>query len=117
MIFASAFIAAADDFHLLGGLDDAIVNPADADSADVVIILNGGDAQLKRSIRIAVGRGDVLQNCFKERLNAGAGFFEFPGSGASAAGGVEDGEIKSLVVGAQFDEQIEHFVEHFMRAS
>src|SRR5258706_11864817 len=60
--------------------------------------------------------GDVLEDRLEERLDAGAGVFELPGSGSSAAGSVEDGEIQSFIISAELDEEIEDLVEHFMRA-
>src|SRR5688572_23976624 len=117
MILAGSFIAAADDFHLLASLDDAVVNPAHTNPADIVVVLDRGDAELKRGIRITGRRGNVFENRFKKRLNTFPRLFEFPGSGAFAAGGVEDGEVESLIIRAQLNEQVKDLIKHLVGPS
>ena len=52
---------AANDLDLLAGLDPAIVNAADANSSHIVVVLNAGDLNLQRFVRVAVRSRNVLQ--------------------------------------------------------
>ena len=105
---------AAADRDLLAGFDLAVVDATDADAADVVVVENAADLDLQGFIEIAVRRGDVLQQRFEDGENVRARLLKLPGRGTGPAAGVEDREIEGLVVGAQFDEEVEYFIEHGM---
>jgi hypothetical protein len=72
------------------------------------------DADLKRLVRIAVRRRDVLQHRLEHRLDVLARLFQLPARGARAAGGVEHREVQRLVIRAQLDEQVEDLIQHFV---
>jgi ATP-dependent Lhr-like helicase len=73
------------DDDLLGVLDLAIIDSADADSAHVFVVQNGGDADLKRLVRIAVRSRDVLDDRLEDGQDILTRLFKLPACGARAA--------------------------------
>ena len=59
-------------------------------------------------------RRHMLQDRFKKRLNARARLFQFPGRGSSATRSIQNRKIQSLIIGPQLDEQLKHFIKHFV---
>ncbi len=94
----------------------AVVDAADADSADVIVVLNAADLDLQRLVRIAMRRGNVLEQRFENRHDIRARLFQAPRRRAGSAAGVEHREIERLIIGAEFDEQIEDFIQHLIGA-
>ena len=62
-------IVMVDDDNLLIDGNLAIIHFADADSADVFVVINGTDQQLQTSIRVALVSRDVVQDRVEQRLH------------------------------------------------
>jgi hypothetical protein len=58
----------------------------------------------------------MLEQRFEDRNDVRSGLLQFPRSRARPAAGVEHREIQRLIIRAQFHKQLEHFVEHLVRA-
>src|SRR5258706_366967 len=69
---------AANDRDLLTGLHAAVIDAADADAADVVVVLDRVDLDLEALVGIAVGRGNVLEQRLEDRDDVFAFFLEGP---------------------------------------
>ena len=87
-----------------------------ADAAHAFVIVDGGDQHLRRAFHVAFGRGDVFQNGLKQRPQVGRGLIQIQRGRTGAGGGVHDGPIQRGLVRAQFNEQIQHLVHHFLAA-
>ena len=61
-------------------------------------------------------RGDVFHQRFEDRRDVLARLFELPACGSRATRGIEHREIQRLIIRAEFDEQVEDHVEHFVGA-
>ena len=83
---------------------------------EVVAIQQRGE-EGERAGRIEAGGGDVVGDHLEQRLQrAVARAVVFAGI-AVAAAGVEHREVQLLVVGIEADEQVEHLVQHGLRAT
>ena len=76
---------ALNNCHLLAGPDGTVVDPTDPDSADIIIVEDRGDLNLKRLVFVAVRRRNMLQQCLENRLNVGSRLFQMPGCDSRAA--------------------------------
>ena len=107
-------VHAADGHHV--GLDGAALDATDADAAHVVVVVDGGDQQLQRLVRVALGRGDVLQDAVEQRAQVGARLAPVRGGGAGASRGVDHRAVQLLVAGVQVDQQLQRLVQHLVAA-
>ena len=103
----------AADSHL-AGVDAAALDAAHADAAHVVVVVDGGDQQLQRAFRVALGRRDVRKDCVEQGPQVGAGLAPVGAGCAGAAGGVDDGAVQLLVAGVQVDQQLQRLVHHLV---
>ena len=81
-------------------MDRAAFDAADSDSADIVVIVDGGNKHLQRAGLVSLRRRDMLQNGAEQHLQV----FSFHivrlvRSGACPAGTVENGAVQLLVAG------------------
>ena len=104
------------DHSLLAHLDGAALNAADADTAHVVAVVDGGDQQLEGALLVSLGSGDVVHDGLKEGGQILAHVVGIKGSGAVAARAVEHRRIQLLVGGVQVDEQLQDLVLHLTQA-
>ena len=82
------------------GLDRAAFDAADGDSADIVVIVDGGNKHLQRAGLVSLRRGDMLQNGAEQHLQIFPFHIVRPvRSGACPAGTVENGAVQLLVAG------------------
>ena len=88
----------------MAGVNDAVVDASDADPPDVVVVLDVGNADLERLVLVAMRRGNVFEQGFKDGRDVVAGLFELPSRDARPSRGVEHRKIERLVIRAQFDE-------------
>ena len=107
-------VAAAKD-HLLAVLDVAALHTADADAADVIVVIDVGEQDLRRAIQVSLRGGNLLEDHVKQRLHVRAGHVWVGGSIAVAAGGIHNRELELIVVRAELDEQVEHLVDDLQR--
>ncbi len=87
----------------------------DADAPNVLVVVDRGNEELERTF-FARGLGHVRDDRFEERFEIVALVFERALRDAELAVGEEDREIGLLVAGAQFDEEVERFVDDFLGA-
>ena len=91
--------------------DRAVVDLADHDPAQEIGIIEGGHLHLQGLLRIADGGRHMAQDRVKERLHVVAldrhGRLGIAGHAATK----QIGEVALVVVGAQFQEQVEHLVD------
>ena len=100
---------------LLAGLDATALDSADADPADVLVVLDIGDEELEGCFDVALRRGDLADDGFEQRLHVGGHLVVIERGDALARGGVDDRELKLIVVGAELDEEVEHLVDDLLR--
>ena len=77
---------------------------ADADSTDVVVVLNAGDANLKPLVRVTMRGRDVLDDRLEERLHRAAGVIELFFGVTALGAGVNHREIQLFIRRVQRDE-------------
>ena len=97
-------------------LERAAGDAADADSADKVVVVDGGDQHLHRRVRVALRRGDVLEDGFKQRAQVFARHIRVERRGAGAGAGVDDRGIELAFVRAEVDHQVEGLVVDLLAA-
>ncbi len=93
----------------------AAENAADADAADVLVVVDRADQHLERAF-FARRLRRRAQDRVEERLEVGAGNRRIERRGAGLRVGIDDLEVGLLVGRAELDEEVEHFVDDFRRA-
>ncbi len=76
----------------------------DGDAAFVIVIGQRGDEQLRRAIRLDLGRGDIVQNRVEQRLQVRADDARRKRGLSLDRIGIDDGELGLLVRRAQVNE-------------
>ena len=99
--------------HVLAVLDGAADHTAHHDPAHIVIVVQGVDQHLKRSVHIHVRSGDAFDDGAEQRFQVVAFVIHGQLGNALLGGGIDHREIQLVVVGVQFDEQVQDFVHHF----
>ena len=84
----------------------AALNAPDADAAHVVVVVDGGNEQLQRRVRVALRRGDVGEDGVKQRPQNHARHFPVGRGRAVAAGGEDDGAVELFVGGVQLQKAV-----------
>jgi len=103
--------------HLLSHLNGASCDAADADSAHVLIIVNGGDQHLQRCLRIALRRIHIGHNGVEQGFEVGACFVGVKAGRAGTAGAVQErGVFQLFLAGIQIHEQLQHLVCDLVQA-
>ena len=106
--------AVAENQDHVGALTDlSSLHTADAEAADVVVVVDGADEKLQGPFRVADRRRDALQNGVEQRTAVVVRVFERDADVAGAARRVEDREVDLLVRCTELDHEVEHFVDHF----
>ena len=95
-----------NDVHAL--LEGAAHHAAHADAAYILGIVDGGDQHLRRALRIALGRGDVLEDGLEQGLQINAGLVHAQRGCTLAGGHIQDGVIQGAFIGVQVDQQIQN---------
>ena len=94
-------------------VDHAVEDAADADAADVFIVVDVRDLQLQRFFEVGDGAFDLVDDGFHQRTHVHVFVVGVEAGVAVAAGGVDDGEIEGVVVGVELHEEVEDLVEDF----
>ena len=111
--FAGALLAVAIHHrNLLVGLDLAALDAADADQADVAVVVELADAHLERAVRIDFRRLHVLHDRFVQRRHVAFARGAFKAGVAVQGGGVDHRKVELLVGRAEAVEQVEGLVQH-----
>ena len=106
------FFSAANGDRL-AHLDGAPFHPANADAAHIVVIVDIGKQHLGGAFQVALRARHLFDDHLKQGGHVGAGSGGVQGGIAVPGGGIAHGEVQLVVVGAQFNEQVQHLVHHF----
>ena len=85
--------------------------PADADPADVFVVVNVADDRLQRSVQVALRRRDLGKNGIEQRGEVGTGNGGVVSCPALFRAGINHLEIKLIVVRAELDEKVDDSVD------
>ena len=96
--------------------DGAVEDAANGQAAQIVGIVQIGHQHLEGLVGIVFWSGNLAEDGFKEGLEILALVVLVVHGNAVAAHGIEHGEFQLFVVGAEVDEEIVDFVEHFLDA-
>src|SRR5579862_1675379 len=112
--FAPPVLVDADDgiAHRHASADDAPVG----DAAKVVAVVEIRHEHLEKRLLRDGGRRYLLHDSLEERLHRLARLADVAHGVPLLRAAVDDGEVELRVGGFQFDEQVEHHVEHLVRA-
>src|SRR5205085_8208829 len=106
---------AADEYDVGALLHDTALHAADAEAADVFVVVDGGNEELHRPFGMTGWRRNALEDGIEERTAIFRRFAEVVADDALTADRVEHRKVELLVRGAELDHQIEDFVQHFLR--
>ena len=102
------------DHDLVILADGAPLDAADRNAAHKLIVVDGGDQHLERSVQLHLRGGNVLQNRLKQGFQVGARLLRRIGSRACPGGAEEHGGVQLLVSGVQIHQQFQHLVDDLM---
>ena len=103
------------DHTLLAGLHRAVVHLSDPNPAHIFIVVNRADKHLRLRVRIPLWRGNVLQNCFKQRRHIRLRIIYIALCKARPGGGIDKRAVKLLVRSVQIHEKLQNLVHHLVR--
>ena len=99
---------------LLAHLHCAALNAANADTAHILIVVDGRYQHLQGRSGVAGGGGDVVDNGFKQRCEVGAHLIGTIGGNALPGRAENGGGVELLVGGVQIQEQLQDFIHDLM---
>ena len=102
--------------HFLADLGNAVLDAADADAANELVVVNRGDQHLEGSLGIALRRLDGVQQGVEQGDQVGAGHIGVQACGALTAAAEQDGAFQLLIGSAQIHQQVKHLVDDFLDA-
>ena len=83
-------IVVVDKDNVLADLDAAVADLADADAADIVVVVDRGDQDLGRSVGITDRRRNVLEDRIKQGLHGDSRASEIQGGNAALRGSEDE---------------------------
>ena len=98
--------------HILIDTQLTALNTADADTAHIIVIVNGRDQQLQRLLCLALRCGDIIQNGIKQGSQIRSHRFGIQRSGTGSAAAEEHGRIQLLVGRTQIDQQLQRLINY-----
>ncbi len=101
---------------LLADRDRAVVDLADADTPDILVVVNRGNENLRPPLRIALRCRNVIDDGLKERREVLRLIPEVTHAGALTRGCVEERALELLVRGVEVHEELQHLVDDLLRA-
>ncbi len=104
------------DRHIVTGPKPPASDAADGEPAEIVAVVEVRDHQLKASLALRRGRGELLQDGIEEQLQVGVFSVWLRPRRALAGVGIEDGKVELILCRVEVDEQIEDLVHHFLDA-
>ena len=107
----AVIFAAVPQLDHLPGLHRAAADAADADAADVRVVVERRDLELQRRVRLALGRRHVVQDGFVQRAHVGLAARVIRAGPAFERRGVDHREVELAVGGAELVEQFEGLVD------
>ena len=109
-------IVVVADLDLLVLPDDAALDTADGDAANVLVIVDAAHQHLEGSVQVHLRLGDVLEDGIEQGLEIGALHLGRIARGAVSAGAEEHRGIELLVGGIQIHEKLENLVHDLVDA-
>ena len=101
------------DGDLLVGAHPAPLDPADADAADVVVIVYGGHEQLHGPVFVYLHGRDMIEDGIEERGEVFALLVGIARRRARPARTEQDGAVELVVAGVEVEQEFEDLVLHF----
>ena len=98
------------DRDLLANLHRAALDAADADAANILVVVDRGNQHLGRAFGVDLRRRDVLQNLLKQRGQVGALGVRGHGCGARAARAIHDRAVQLLVRCVEVQKKLKHLI-------
>ena len=114
---ALVFIVVVDENNILSDADGAVGNLADTDAADIVIIVNGRDQNLRGSLRISGRSRDVLDDGFEQRLHGNSGASKIKRCNSGLCGSKNKRAVELLIVCAKVHEKLQNLIDDLSRTS
>ena len=96
--------------------DDAALDAADTDTADIIVVVDGGDEHLQLAVFVSLGRRHIFQNLIKQGAQIGAGYIRIERGRTRSARAEDHRAVQLLVVCVQLHEQLENLVLHLFDA-
>ena len=109
----AAVIVAHDNFFC--HIHFAALDTADADTSDVLVVVDCAHKQLKIAVFVAFGSGDIVDYCVKKRFEIHAGHVIITGCRRLLAAAIQDGALELFVACVKVEKKFEHFVAHFVK--
>ncbi len=97
---------------VLPGTDHAAADAADADPADIAVVIERRDLQLQRSRLVGCGLWHVRQDRLEQCAHVLAGRSMIGAGAPLQRRGINHGEVQLLVARAELVEQLERLVDH-----
>ena len=102
--------------HFLAHLGDAVLDAADADAANELIVVHRGHQHLEGSLGVALGRLDGAQQGVEQGDQVSAGYIGVKACSAITATAEQHGAVQLLVGSTQIHQQVEDLVDDFLDA-
>ena len=111
--FAAVVIVA--DGYALSLLKHTALDTADTDSTNKLVVVDGGNEELKRLVLVTVGCGHIFKNGVKKGGKILTGGMGVKGSGTRSTGAEEHRGIKLLVSGVKLQKKLKHLVTNLVK--
>ena len=105
------------DSNLLADLHRAALDTADADTADVLVVVDRGYQHLGRAFDVNLRRRNVLEDLLEQWSQVLALHVRRHGSSACTAGAVNDRAVQLLVGRIEVEQQLENLVSDLIQTS
>ena len=106
-----------DQQGILVDPDAAAVDLADADPADIFVVIDGGDQHLERSFRITLRCRDIVEDRLEERGHVRRLITDLLHGVAFLRGCEDKGAVQLLVGSIQVHQQFQRLIHNLIRAS
>ena len=97
--------------------DNAALYSAYAYSADIIIVVDRGNEQLKRSVFVALGRGDIIKYRIEKRLQVFARLIGREGSRARSARAPEHRSVELFIGSIQLEQKLQYLIAYLVETS
>ena len=105
-----------DDDNILIDTDHAVIYFADADAADIFVVIDRTDQYLCTCIRIPFRCRNVIQDRFKQWHHIFTRLIYGKRSGSGFCGSIYDRAVKLGFIRIQIDEKLKHFINNLSRS-
>ena len=96
--------------NLLTHTNGASLDAADTDSSHVIVIVDGGNKDLKITRFVSFGGGHIAQDLVKQRLEVNALLQRILGGGSRSARAIDHGAVELLIIRSQIHEKLQDLV-------